>query len=125
MTTQKNKAKNKRIEFQGYLRVNMTGEQDVQFDVWFPSQVIQVSDFGILCNNGFRFGLSWDNFHGGMVATLYANDPKLSWAGWVLSAWAESVEEAVGLLFFKHYIVCEEDWERFIDVVEKPNRKRG
>ncbi|MGB4705580.1 MAG: hypothetical protein WBI18_10980 [Candidatus Saccharicenans sp.] len=113
------------VEFKGYLRVNLTEEQDKHFDEWFPSQVIQISDFGILCNNGFKFALAWDNFHQGVVASLYANDPKLSWSGWILTAWADSAEESVALLFYKHYIVCEEDWEHFQDAVEKSGRTRG
>ena len=123
-TSAKTKKKSK-VEFRGYLRVNMTDEQDAAFDKWFPLQTIQVSDFGILANNGFKFALAWDDFHNGVVASLYANDPKQAWAGWILTAWADSAEEAVALLFYKHYIVCEEDWERFYDVVEKTHRKRG
>ena len=113
------------VEFKGYLRVNLTEEQDKHFDEWFPTQIIQIGDFGILCNNGFKFALAWDNFHQGVVASLYANDPKLSWSGWILTAWADSAEEAIALLFYKHYIVCEEDWEHFKDAVEKTGRTRG
>jgi hypothetical protein len=122
------KAQTKRksgVEFKGYLRVNLTEEQDKHFDEWVPSQVIQISDFGILCNNGFKFALAWDSFHQGVVASLYANDPKLGWSGWILTAWADSAEEAIALLFYKHYIVCEEDWEHFKDAVEKTGRTRG
>jgi len=115
----------KKVEWKGYLRVNLTDEQEAHFDEWFPSQVIQISDFGILCNNGFKFSMSWDSFHDGVVASLFASDPKLAWAGWILTAWADSAEEAVGLLFYKHYVVCEEDWEHFYDVVEKTHKKRG
>jgi hypothetical protein len=125
MTTSSKKAKQSKVEWKGYLRVNLTPEQEAHFDEWLPLQTIQISDFGILCNNGFKFSLSWDNFHNGVVGSLYANDPKLSWSGWTLSAWAESAEEAIALLFYKHYIVCEEDWEHFTDVVERTGRKRG
>lgn len=125
MATSNKNAKRAKVEWSGYLRVNLTEEQDFAFEKWFPEQVIQLSDVGILCNNGYKFSLNWDNFHNGVVASLYAGDAKLSWKGWVLTAWADSVEEAVGLLFYKHYIVCEEDWEHFKDVVEKTTRKRG
>jgi hypothetical protein len=120
----KNKKKSK-VEFKGYLRVNLTDGQEQDFDVWFPLQNIQVGDLGILANNGFKFSCAWDDFHQGVVTSLFAGDAKLSWSGWILTAWADSVEEAIGLLFYKHYIICEEDWEHFTDVVEKTNRKRG
>jgi hypothetical protein len=115
----------KKVEWKGYLRVNLTDEQEKHFDEWLPLQDIKISDFGILCNNGFKISLGWDRFNDGVVASLFANDVRLAWAGWILTAWAASSEEAVALLFYKHYIVCEEDWERFYDVVEKSHRKRG
>jgi hypothetical protein len=125
MATSPKKAKAKKVEWKGYLRVNLTPEQEEYFDGWFPAQNIQISDFGILANNGFKFSISWDDFHDGVSASLYANSSKLAWSGWTLTAWADSVEEAVALLFFKHYHICEEDWERFYDVVERSGRKRG
>jgi hypothetical protein len=113
------------VEWKGYLRVNLTREQEAEFDVWFPTQTILLSDCGILCNNGYKFSLNWDKFHDGVSASLYANNEKLARCGWTLTAWAPSVEEAIGLLFYKHYVICEEDWERFYDVVEKHNPRRG
>ena len=117
--------KKSKVEWKGYLRVNLTDEQEREFDEWIPLQNIQISDFGILANSGFVFKLAWDSFHNGVVSSLYANDPKLGWAGWTLTAWADSAEESIALLFYKHYIICEEDWEHFTDVVEKTTRKRG
>lgn len=114
-----------KVEFKGYLNVNLTVEQDKQFDEWFPLQNIQISDIGILCNNGYKFALCWDNFHNGVVASLYANEPKQERAGWILTAWAESAEVAIGMLFYKHYVVCEEEWERFMYSPERMSRTRG
>jgi len=119
------KSKKSKVEWKGYLRVNLTEEQDKHFDEWVPVQSIQISDFDILCNNGFKLSFNWDDFHQGISASLFASDPRLSWAGWVLTAWAGDAESALELLFYKHYIVCEEDWEHFTDVVEKSNRTRG
>lgn len=125
MATQTNKKAAKKPEWKGYLRVNLTAEQDAHFDVWKVSQHVQLSDLDILLNNGFKFSLSWDVFHNGVSANLTANDVRLSWAGYVLTAWDTNVEDAILLLFYKHYIICEEDWEHFTDVVEKMGKKRG
>jgi len=114
-----------KVEWKGYLRVNLTEAQDKAFDTWKVNQKILLSDLDILCNMGFKFSLSWDAFHNGVSASLTANDPKLSWAGYVLTAWDESVEDAILLLFYKHYVICEEDWEKFTDVVERMGKKRG
>jgi len=125
MTTSRKSKKKQSVEFKGYLRVNLTDGQEADFDAWLPTQDIQIGDLGILANNGFKFTVSWDSFHDGVVASLFANDPKLAWAGYILTAWSPSVEESVALLFYKHYIICEEDWELFTDVVEKTHRSRG
>jgi hypothetical protein len=123
-----NKAKNKSVkkaEWKGYLRVNLTKEQEQDFDVWRVSQNVRLEDLGILCNNGFKFSLNWDVFHNGVSASLFAADSKLAWAGYVLTAWAGDTDEAVLLLLYKHYIICEEDWEHFYDVVERSSKTRG
>lgn len=123
-----NKAKQKpvkKVEWKGYLRVNLTAEQEEHFDSWWPKQVVRMEDIGILLNSGFKFSLNWDTFHDGVSASLFASDPKLSWAGYVLTAWAATVDEAVALLFYKHYRICEEDWEHFYDVVERTSKTRG
>lgn len=125
MATSNKKVTRKKVEFAGYLRVNLTDSQDADFDKWQGSQVIQLSDLDILLNNGYKFGLNWDAFHDGVSATLMASDPKLSWSGWILSAWSSNVEDAMKMLFYKHYIICEEDWEHFKDAVEKTGRGRG
>lgn len=124
MATKKT-VKTAKVEWQGYLNVNLTDGQDKDFDLWWPKQTMQLSDFDILLNNGYKIGLSWDKYHDGVTASLTANDAKLPRAGWVLTAWADSVESALLLLFYKHYIICEEDWEQFAGVVEKTGRKRG
>lgn len=125
LATSRKTKKQTKVEWKGYLRVNLTEEQDEAFDVWKVSQSVQLSDLDILINNGFKFGLSWDAYHEGVTASLTANDPKLAWAGYVLTAWDTSVEEAILLLFYKHYVICEEDWEHFTDVVERLRKKRG
>lgn len=117
--------KSKRVEWKGYLRVNLTEEQEKHFDIWRIEQTLQLSDIDILLNNGFKFSLNWDSFHDGVSASLMANDPRLSWSGYVLTAWDTNVADAILLLFYKHYIICEEDWEHFTDVVERMGKKRG
>jgi len=125
LATSKSKKKSVKVEFKGYLRVNLTDEQDADFDLWSPSQEVKLSDLDILLNNGYKFSLFWDEFHEGVSCGLMANSPKLAWSGWILSAWSDNVEDAIKLLFYKHYIICEEDWEHFYDVVEKQHRRRG
>ncbi len=124
MATKKQTRKPK-IEWLGYLNVNLTVEQDTEFDVWAAKQSIQLSDLDILLNSGYKFSLNWDSFHSGVSASLFANDAKLERAGYTLTAWSTDVESAMLLLFYKHYIICEEQWEHFAAVIEKTGRTRG
>lgn len=125
MATKSKSKTPKKAEWQGYLRVNLTDQQDADFDLWKEKEAIQLTDLDILLNNGYKFSLNWDDFHDGVSASLFASSTKLSWAGWVLTAWSDNVTDAMLLLFYKHYIICEEDWEHFKDVVEKSGRRRG
>lgn len=117
--------KKPKVEWLGYLNVNLTDAQDKDFDIWSKKQKLQLSDFDIILNNGYKLSLNWDHFHSGVSASLFANDSKLPRAGYTLTAWDTNAEGALLLLFYKHYIICEEDWERFAGVVEKMGRTRG
>jgi hypothetical protein len=121
----KSTGKVNKIEWQGYLNVNLSAEDEAIFDAWEVNRVFSFGDVTILADNGYKFSLAWDDRHNGIVASLYASNNKLAWPGWTLTAWAADVETAVRLLFFKHYSLCEEDWERFTGKVERMNRKYG
>lgn len=101
----------KKAEWKGYHKVNLSVEDGVTFDAWRVTQHVQFSDLDILANNSYKISLSWDAYHEGVSASLYCTDAKMEWAGYTLSAWAADVESALLLLFYKHYIMCEERWE--------------
>jgi len=109
----------KKAEWKGYHKVNLSVEDGVTFDAWRVSQHVQFSDLDILANNGYKVSFSWDAYHEGVSASMYCTDAKMEWAGYTLSAWAGDVESALLLLFYKHYIMCEERWEIAPD---KPNK---
>ena len=123
-TSGKNK-KQQKVEWKGYLSVNLDGDDEAAFDVWEVKRTFSIVDVAVLVDNGYKFSLNWDSFHSGFTASLYSASGKLAWTGWTLTAWAGDVETAMRLLFFKHYVMCEEDWERFTGKVEKSNRKYG
>jgi len=117
--------KQPKIEWKGYLNVNLDNDDAKTFDEWETQRLFSIADVAILVDNGYKFSLNWDTHHNGFVASLFSSSPKLAWTGWTLTAWAESSEDAMRLLFFKHYILCEEDWERFTYKSEKQGRKYG
>jgi len=114
-----------KVEWKGYLNVNLDVDDETTFDGWETERVFTLSDISVLVDNGYKFSLNWDTHHDGFVASLYSGSNKLAWTGWTLTAWAADVDTAIRLLFFKHYQMCEEDWERFTGKVERTNRKYG
>lgn len=115
----------KKVEWKGYLSVYLSAEDEVSFDVWEKDRVFGLADVSILVDNGYKFSVGWDAHHNGFVASLYSADAKLAWTGWTLTAWADDVNDAVRLLMFKHYVLCEQDWERFTNRTERTSRRFG
>lgn len=126
MSTNKSKRKGTpKVEFKGYHNVNLNDDMAADFELWKQTNSITFSDLDILANNGYKFSVSWDAYHEGVSASLYCTQAKMEWAGYTLSAWAGDVESAVLLLIYKHYIVCEEQWEVAKDVADKGTRNYG
>ena len=101
----------KKAEWKGYHKVNLTTEDAAQYEVWKLHQKLLFSDIDVLANDGYKLSLSWDAYHEGISASLYCTAAKMEWAGYSLTAWAGDVESAILLLFFKHFVMCEERWE--------------
>jgi len=123
-----NKGRNKSVkksEWKGYHNVNLTKQQEVDFKAWAEGENVEWEHLGILCNNGYKFSLRWDDFHGGVSASLYAESQKMEWAGYTLSSWAGDIETAIKLLFYKHYVLCLEQWEIAKDQPERQHSEFG
>lgn len=125
MAKQASPKKQVKVEWKGYLYVNLDSEQEAAFEAWETERIFTINDVAILVDNGYKFSLTWDTFHSGFSASLYSASPKLAWTGYTLTAWAGDVETAMRLLFYKHYIIAEEDWERFTGKAELMSRKYG
>jgi len=101
----------KKAEWKGYHKVNLTKEDAAQYEVWKQNQKLLFSDIDVLANDGYKLSVAWDDYHQGVSAALYCTQSKMEWAGYSLSAWSGDVESAILLLFFKHFVMCEERWE--------------
>lgn len=125
MTTSKKSKPAKKAEWKGYHKVNLSKEQEAHFEVWATTQEVQITDLDVLCNAGYKFSLSWDDYHQGVSAGLYCTQAKMDWAGYTLSAWAAEANTAIKLLFYKHYILCEEVWDIAEERTERQHSKFG
>lgn len=115
----------KKAEWKGYHKINLTKEQDELFTAQYANRAIPFSDFDILVNNGYKLAISFDTYYNGVSASLYAQDQKMEWAGYTLTAWAGDAETALKLLLFKHYVVAREQWEIVPHEREGSNAKWG
>lgn len=115
----------KKAEWKGYHKINLTKEQDALFTAEYANRAIPFSDFDILVNNGYKLSISFDSYNHGVSAALYAQDKKMEWAGYTLTAWAGDAETALKLLLFKHYVVARELWEVVPHEREGSNVKWG
>lgn len=111
MPNKRSKTAPKKAEWKGYHKVNLDKADEVLFEQWRETNDVQISDFDVLCNNGYKVSVSWDDYHEGVSASLYCTAAKMEWAGYTLTAWAGDTETAIKLLFFKHYVLCQEHWE--------------
>ena len=114
-----------KVEFKGYLSVNLTADQDAEFDKLYALGGNFIQDLVFTADEGYKVSFAEDEFNDGIVCTMYAKSTKLAWAGWTLSAWAGSYDEAAALLMFKHVFICNRDWEQFRGVPQKSHSKRG
>lgn len=124
MVTKKNKQV-KKAEWKGYHKINLTREQDELFTTDYASRDVTLSDVDILVNNGYKLSISFDAYNHGVTASLYAQDQKMEWAGYTLTAWAGDAQTAINLLLFKHYVVAGEHWEVVREEREGSNVKWG
>lgn len=115
----------KKAEWKGYHKINLTKEQDELFTSQYANRAIPFTDFDILVNNGYKLAISFDTYNVGVSASLYAQDQKMEWAGYTLTAWAGDAETALKLLLFKHYVVAREQWEIVPHEREGSNVKWG
>lgn len=118
-------SKKAKVEWKGYHSCNLLTADELLFEVWASGQVIQLSDLDVIVQKGYKFSLNWDDFHAGVSASLYASDAKLGWAGFSLTAWADNAEDAIKLLFYKHFVMCKEEWEIAPNNTEKQHRRYG
>lgn len=107
----KKTTKVKKAEWKGYHKINLTREQNEDFEANHSQTEVTFSELDILINNGYKISLNWDDYNTGVSASLYASNQKMEWAGYTLSAWAGDAQTAVALLLYKHYVVAQEQWE--------------
>jgi hypothetical protein len=114
-----------KAEYKGYLNVNLSAEDDLQFDAWYGTGAFSLDMLFDVMDLGYKISFSIDDYNDGISVAIYAKSTKLDWAGWTLTAWAGTLHEAAALCFFKHHFVCNQDWNQFTGRPQKSHASRG
>lgn len=117
--------KTPKAEYKGYLNVNLSAEQELEFDAWYASNPEPMVLLFDQMDFGYKLSFGIDDYNDGIQVSMYARSTKLAWAGWTLSAWAGDLNEAAALLFFKHHFIANQDWEQFTGRPARSHSNRG
>lgn len=90
---------------------NLTEDELAAFDKEVPSIRSLMDSAAVLVERGYRLTFGWDERSNCAIACLFAPDADDDNAGLAISARSKDAEEAWALLFFKHYVVFDEQWE--------------
>lgn len=114
-----------KAEWKGYLNVNLSSEEELQFETWYESGAFDLDMLFNLMDMGYKISFNEDEFNDGISVSIYAKSTKLEWAGWTLTGWAATTHEAAAYVFFKHHFVANQDWMQFTGRPQKSHSKRG
>jgi|ERR1041384_6502405 len=115
----------KKAEWKGYHKVSMSKEDDVLYELWVKENQADWHAVAYLLDQGYKVSFNTDDYHAGVSCSFYCTQAKMDWAGYTLSAWGESVEEAFTLCCYKHFVMCREVWDVSEDKSERSYAKRG
>lgn len=99
--------------WKGFIRCELDGTLRSRFDEWSKTfgldEVMSGLTGGIA--EGFKLSIGYDFQNGVFVASMAGNDPdQPQFFGWTLTARASTWERAAEALYYKHFIIMEEDW---------------
>jgi hypothetical protein len=114
-----------KVAYQGFINVNLTKEQEVEFDAWALAADIGWDWVADLVDAGYKLSFDYDSYNQGFKASLYANAKKLSWAGYTMTAWAGDVQTAMKLICYKHFMLANQDWDQFRDAPKRGTSSYG
>jgi len=114
-----------KVEYKGYLNVNLSAEQEAEFDSWYAAGSFDIGLLFGMIDFGYKISFSEDEFNDGIAVSMYAKSSKLDWAGWTLTAWAGDLNEAAAFCFYKHWFVANQEWDQFTGRPAKTHAKRG
>lgn len=121
----KKMSKPTRAEWKGFHNVNLTKADEEAFLAWDVGDINVYAWLGHLVDNGYKVSFDYDPYNQGHRASLYCTQAKMAWAGYTLTAWADSPELAFKLLLFKHDVMCKGEWDVAPDVGKRGTSSFG
>lgn len=101
--------KAERVDFRGYVKVNITAKEKMEYDLWKGSQNVLAMFAEAVCA-GYRISTFENRAENCFQANMYDENPKSPWAGYILSLRAKDPEAALERLLWFHFVALQENW---------------
>ena len=103
-------SKRVKAKFAGYVNYVPTTEDKQGLKSMLESGHDPASDLSDIIESGYKLGLTFDSSGAAFIATLFAENPELSHAGYILSARAGDGYDAIRRVCYLHLYVLECRW---------------
>lgn len=93
-----------------FVDIKLTAEQRDEFKEWPGRGGDIVRQLQALADDGYRFGVSWSGEHQTYTVSMTGRSDGNPNSGLCMTSFAGSLETALWLAVYKHFLVAEEDW---------------
>ena len=109
----------------GFFDVPFPPDLDNDFDAWARDNETEIWDMIEASTSvGWKTSVTYNEKSGGYVAAMTGNLRQASGGIESVTAWSNSAQEAIMLLYFKLYVICEMSWDNATaqNTATKPRR---
>lgn len=103
-----------KVEWKGYISVPLVENDKRHYFQWCQQTAIVTEVKETTLRDGFKLSTDFQQREGAFRASLYCQNPDYIEAGYSLSMWAGSADEAEMRLLYVHAVKCQGSWERYI-----------
>lgn len=98
------------FKWKGFVNLQMSGDQRAAFQDWQDENDDPFVLMTIVLTSGYKLGQTYNPSNQSFIATLTCTDMELPNGGYVMSAFHSSLEDAIAVLMYKHFNICNEIW---------------
>lgn len=99
-------------KWRGFMDVPLTSEMKEQCLAWDSDGMSCEEQQEYFARSGYKLTYSWNEKTQSIICSATGNELAGDNAGYTLSAHAKTLAQATFVLYFKHVVVCETDWNK-------------